>query len=65
MPDQRLARARASLPSGYQFLDAGKPRIAIRYLKSYVITTPEERRRSLPLSDDRSPENSTRGPVSR
>ena len=37
MPDQRLKKARESLPSGYQFGDAGKPAIRIRFLKSYDI----------------------------
>lgn len=34
MPDARLARARRSLPAGYQFGDA-RPRIAIRFLRQW------------------------------
>ena len=37
MPEQRLARMRQSLQEGYQFGDAGKPEIRIRYLREWNI----------------------------
>lgn len=36
MPDDRLARARRSLPAGYQFGDA-RPGIAIRFVRDWDI----------------------------
>lgn len=38
MPDARLARARRSLPAGYQFGDA-RPRIGIRLLQQWDADT--------------------------
>ena len=45
MPESRLARARKSIPDDYRFGDAGKPRIAIRFLKSYDVHVWDERER--------------------
>lgn len=35
MPDARLARARDTLPLGYQFGDARRPRMAIRFVQQW------------------------------
>lgn len=38
MPDKRLAHTRAAaLPEGYQYGDAGRPAIRIRFLREFTI----------------------------